>query len=167
MDKIAIGKIRTSTGISGYFKVLSFSGEVVHFKKLKGQSIEIRLKSRIKELQIEDVKMSGSNITMKAAGIDTPEDAKKMSGWDIYVVRENASACSEDEYYLADLCRCSLLLDGQIVGQVKAVSSNGVSDLLEVDVDGKTRLIPFLNQFVGRVDLEAETVELKEGWLLE
>ena len=35
MDDIAIGKIRTSHGVNGFVKVLSFSGQTDHFLKLK------------------------------------------------------------------------------------------------------------------------------------
>lgn len=167
MNKIAIGKVRTSTGVRGYFKVLSFSGEYVHFKDLKGHEVEIRHNSRVKNLSIEDVKMSGSNLTMKAVGIDSPEDARKLSGWEFYVERDKAASLKDGEYYLVDLCECSLVLNGKIIGKVKGVSDNGVSDLIEVEFDGKTRLIPLMEQYVGDVDLEAGTIELKEGWLLE
>lgn len=167
MDKIAIGKVRTSTGVRGYLKVLSFSGEVVHFKKLKGQLVEARLKSRMKNLKVEDVKMSGSNLTIKVEGIDNPEEAKKLSGWELFVEREKAAKLNKDEYYLVDLCKCSIVMDGKVIGDVKSVSENGVSDLLEVEFDGKVRLIPFLSQFIGKVDLKKETIELKEGWFLE
>ncbi len=167
MDKIAIGKVRTSTGVRGYFKVLSFSGEADHFKKLKGQNVEIRLNGRTKSLTIEDVRMSGMNLTIKAAGIDNPEDAKKLTGWEFYVERNRAVKLEKGEYYLADLCRCSLVMDGEIIGKIKGVSSNGISDMLEVEVEDKTRLIPFMEIYVGKVDLKNLTVELKEGWLLE
>ena len=167
MNEIAIGKVRTSTGVHGYFKVHSFSGEVAHFKKLKGHCVEIRDNGRGKTLSIEDVRMSGSSLTLKAVGIDSPEEAKKLVGWEFYVEREKAAVLGQGEFYLIDLCKCNLVMDGNIIAKVKGVSDNGVSDLLEIEVDGKTKLIPFLEQFVGDVDLEAGTIELKEGWLLE
>jgi len=167
MNEIAIGKIRTSTGVQGYFKVHSFSGEVAHFKKLKGQSVALRQNGREKNLLIEDVRMSGSSLTLKAVGIDSPEEAKKLTGWEFYVERKEAAVLGEGEFYLIDLCKCSLVMNGTLIGKVKGVSDNGVSDLIEVEFEGKTRLIPFLEQFVGDVDLEAGTIELKESWLLE
>ncbi|HAK44645.1 MAG TPA: 16S rRNA processing protein RimM [Spirochaeta sp.] len=167
MNKITIGKVRTSVGVRGYFKVLSFSGEVVHFKKLKGQAVEFRLNSRTKILAVEDVKMSGSNLTMKVEGIDNPEEAKKLSGWELFVEKNKAAKLKKDEYYLIDLCKCSIIMDGNVVGRVKGLSDNSVSDLLEVEVDGKVKLIPFMNQYIGEVNIKKGTIELKEGWLLE
>lgn len=167
MNEIAIGKIRTSTGVRGYFKVLSFSGEFVHFNKLKGHDVEIRKNGRSKTLSIEDVRMSGSSLTIKAKGIDSPEEAKKLAGWEFYVERKKAAVLGKGEFYLIDLYKCSLVMDGKHIAEVKGISDNGVSDLIEVEFEGKTRLIPFMDQFVGDVDIEAGTIELKEGWLLE
>ncbi len=167
MDKLAIGKVRTSTGVHGYVKVLSFSGEVSHFRKLKGQEIELRRDGRTKFCMIEDVRMSGSSPTMKISGVESPEEAKKFSGWELYVERDKAAVLNSGEYYLADLCKCRLIFDGKTVGVVKAISDNGISDLLEIDNEGKTVLIPFMEQYIGAVDIEAGTIELIEGWLLE
>ena len=167
MDKIAIGKVRTSTGVRGYFKVLSFSGEIVHFKKLKGQAVEIRNNGRSKSIFLQDVKMSGANLTIKAEGIDTPEDAKMLSGWEIVVERDQAAALGKDEFYIADLCGCKLVYKGETVGDIKAVTENGISDILEVEVDGKVKMVPFLNRYIGDVDTDKGIIELTEGWLLE
>jgi 16S rRNA processing protein RimM len=167
MDKIAIGKVRTSVGVQGYLKLLSFSGEIAHFKKLIGQSVEIRHKGRKKNLTVEDVKMSGASPIMKVAGIDSPEEAKKLSGWELYVEREKAAALGEDEYYLLDLCKCSLVMDGKPLGEIKSVLNNGVTDLLEVQLEDRIIMVPFTERFVGDVDLDSGTVELTEAWLLE
>jgi 16S rRNA processing protein RimM len=167
MAAVAIGKIRTSVGVRGFFKVLSFSGEVEHFKRLKEHQVELRYNEKIRFIKIEDVCMSGAVLTLKAEGIDSPEEAKKLSGWELYVDREKASPLGENEYYQADLCGCSLVLNGNTVGKITAVRENAVSELLEVEVDGKTRLIPFMERYVGDIDLELQTIELKEDWLLE
>ncbi|MDC7126819.1 MAG: ribosome maturation factor RimM [Spirochaetales bacterium] len=167
MEKLAIGKIRTSTGVKGFFKVLSFSGETNHFKKLKGTSVEIKNGSKTKYLKVDDVRISGSTPVMKVAGIDSPEEARKYSGWEILVERSLGAALGSNEFYLADLCKCKLVMNNQEIGEIKGVCDNGVSDMLEVVYNGKTVMIPFLDQFVGKVDLDAQTVELKEDWLLK
>ena len=167
MGRIAIGKVRTSVGVKGYFKVLSFSGETQHFKRLKGKEIDFQSGNRLEHFLIEDVRMSGSNLTMKVEGIETPEAAKKLSGWEIYVDRSSAASLAGNEYYLADLYGCRLVCSGKDAGMIIGICDNGLSDLLEVDTEKGTRLIPFMDIFVGKVDLEEGTVELREDWLLE
>lgn len=168
MNKITIGKVRTSVGVSGYFKVLSFSGEVNHFKKLKEYELEFSLNGKSRFYTVEDVKMSGSNLTMKVTGINSPEEAKKLSGAEILTERAKASSLKKGEFYNIDLCGCKIVIgDGHEVGTVKRVSENSLSDLLEVDTENGLRMIPFMERYVGEVDIEAGTIELKEEWLLQ
>ena len=167
MGKLSIGKVRTSSGIKGYFKVLSHSGETAHFKKLKGVTLDFKSRNCVKNLTIEDVRISGKLPLLKVVGVDSPEEAKKLSGYEIFVDRENAAPLKKKEFYHADLCNCSLIYNNTKIGNIKAVCDNGVSDMLEVDYNGKMILIPFLDRFVGEVDIDKQTVELKEDWFLE
>jgi 16S rRNA processing protein RimM len=48
------------------------------------------------------------------------------------------------------------------------VCEGGASELLEVELsDGRTVLVPFVEEYIGRVDLTAHTVELLVDWVLE
>jgi len=167
MSKITIGKVRTSVGVHGYFKVLSYSGEIAHFKKLKGHEVEFVLNGKSRLLTVEDIRMSGSNLTIKVTGIDGPEDARKLSGWEMITERSKAAALKKGEFYNTDLIGCKLVnLEKQAVGTIKSIFDNSVSDLLEVETDEGTKLIPFMDRYIGRVDIESGTIELLEEWLL-
>ncbi|MBI9105483.1 MAG: 16S rRNA processing protein RimM [Spirochaetales bacterium] len=168
MAKITIGKVRTSVGVRGYFKVLSFSGEEQHFRKMIGRDLEFRLKEQSRFYSVEDIKMSGTNLTMKVTGIDSPEDARKLSGSEIITERVNASTLKNGEFYNVDLCGCKMVtLDGRTVGTVKSVCENAVADILEVETDDGIRLIPFKDMYIGNVDIKAGIIELIEEWLLQ
>ncbi|MCK5197610.1 MAG: 16S rRNA processing protein RimM, partial [Spirochaetales bacterium] len=58
MDEIAIGKIRTSHGVKGFLKVLSFSGETEHFLELK--EFVLKKNGKTKVLTVESIRASGS-----------------------------------------------------------------------------------------------------------
>jgi len=50
---------------------------------------------------------------------------------------------------------------------VCAVCEGGNGSLLEIEVpSGKRYFVPFMNEYVGEVDLERRVVELKADWLL-
>jgi len=58
--------------------------------------------------------------------------------------------------------------DGAVVGTVTAVENFGASDLLEIKPPaGKKFFLPFVDDYVGEVDLDAGTVtvEIPEGLL--
>ncbi len=165
-QRLAIGTIRTSHGVSGFLKVRSLSGEVGHFSRL--ETVYIGSQAAPIPFEVEQVAPSkGGDVLLKLKGIDTPEDARRLSGKDIWADRGEAAPLKEGEYYLADLAGCRILSRGAEVGRVKAVIEGGSADLLEVvDAEGRTFLVPFLDRFVGEVDVQQGTIELKEESLL-
>jgi len=61
-------------------------------------------------------------------------------------------------------------MQGEIeLGMVRSTIEGGASDILEVELSGSGRavLVPFVDAWIGAVDIEARTIELREGWVLE
>ncbi|MBN2659101.1 MAG: 16S rRNA processing protein RimM [Spirochaetales bacterium] len=165
MGLIAIGKIRTSHGVKGFVKVVSFSGETDHYFDLK----KVTLKSDRSEqdYEIEEVKSLGDSVILKFEGIDTPEKARTLAGYEILVSRENAAPLEEGEFYHADLVQCSLQITGDVIGRVKSIIEGGGGELFEVELNsGETVLIPFRDEFIGEISIDSKLIELKEKWIL-
>lgn len=187
MDLLVTGVVRSAHGLNGYVKVESASGEVEHFA---GLSEVILRAGRLpdsgdagKRYEIEAVDGSAECFLVKFRGVDTPEQAKKIAGFEILVPRDKACPLSSGEFYVSDLCQCVLMYKGTPLGTITDVMEGGAGDLLEVTLsDGsvpesdtakaatsgnKTRLVPFRKEFVGKVDIKAKTVELMHRWILE
>ncbi|MGI5172566.1 16S rRNA processing protein RimM [Treponema sp. OMZ 840] len=145
-----IGVIRSPFGISGKVKVESTSGEVEHFFKLT--DVTLRKDEQAVPYTVESVESGTSCLLMKFKGIDSPEDAKKLSSWRIVVPRSMACPLNENEYYAEDLKGCTLLYwdtKGEkaeqkseaglpekpvVAGVVTGILEGGAGDLLEVAV---------------------------------
>lgn len=166
MENIAIGRILSSHGTKGQFKVRSFSGEIKHFSRL--QSVILAGNGRERSFDVEEVKPLGSDLLIKFKGIDTPEEAKLFSNWEILVDRSLAAPLKPGEIYVADLCKCKAFYRGEIIGEIISVTESGASDLLEIrGKGGKTFFIPFVDEWVGKVDLEERIIEIRESWEFE
>ncbi len=177
MDLLVTGFIRSSHGLDGFVKAESVSGEVAHFADLE----EVYLRPRGaegpgKRYGIEAVEGSSALLLLKFRGIDSPEEAKALSGLEILVPPDKACPLNEDEWYVDDLCQCYLVYEGNPIGRITNVLEGGAGDLLEVTLSegsdpevsgGKTRLVPMRSEFIGNVDIEAKTVELMHRWILE
>jgi 16S rRNA processing protein RimM len=166
MEKLAIGVVGRAHGVKGFFKVKSFSGETAHFLSLK----EIHLHKGNEDVGfvVETCRDLGSGVLLKLRGIDSPEAAAKYSLWEILVPRDKACPLGENEFYIADLCGCSVVTGDRVVGKVRSVLEGVTSDLLEVvDEKGRSYIVPFVDEHVGTVDLLGKTLELKSKWLLE
>lgn len=177
MDSMVTGYVRSAHGLDGFVKVESASGEVAHFADLDGVMLRFRGAEPCEtRYEIEAVEGSSSLLLVKFRGIETPEQAKQLAGAEIRVPRDKACPLEEGEWYVDDLCQCSLVYEGNPIGRITTVMEGGAGDLLEVTLSegsnpdqsgGKTRLIPMRNEFIGKVDLESKTVELMHRWILE
>jgi 16S rRNA processing protein RimM len=78
---------------------------------------------------------------MKCAGINSPEDAKKLSGSEILVPRNKACPLNEGEFYVEDLKQCKLVylsnekkpakLSGLAENTESAIFAGTITDVLE------------------------------------
>lgn len=165
-DQIAIGAVRTTHGVRGYLKVKSFSGDTEHFFKLN--SITLKSKNSSRRFEVEDIKPNGDQLLMKLKGINTPEEGKLYSSWEIWVPREMGSSLDDNEFYHADLNGCKVVLKGEPIGVVNSIMEGGGTDLLEVKLkDSQMKFIPFNKVFIGPIDIEKREIELLEGWILD
>lgn len=171
------GFIRSSHGVDGYVKVESTSGEISHFADLSEVTLRFGDKEHTeKRYEIEAVEGTPHCFLIKFRGIETLEQAKKIAGAEILVPRDKACPLEEGEYYVCDLVQCALVYKGTPVGTIIGVTEGGAGDLLEValtegsDVGNtcvKTVMVPLRKEFVGKIDLKAQTVELMHRWILE
>jgi len=163
---VAIGRVRTSHGVRGEVKVLSYSGVFSHFETL--QTISLRKGLVEKQLQVESFRWVGENLLLKFAGIDSPENAKLLADFEIWVSRDHAAPLEEGEVYLSDLVGCSLVFAGETKGQITGYLEGASKILLEVEkISGGTCIVPFQDVYLGDIDLTGRTVELKVDWILE
>jgi 16S rRNA processing protein RimM len=152
--------------VKGEVKVLSYSGEYDHFESFG--TVSARKGGAVKTLKVEAIRFSGETLLLKFAGIDSPEQAKLLADFELWVPRENAAPLEPGEVYLADLVGCALIFSGEEKGKVTGYLEGGSAVLLEVvKTDGSTCVVPFMDVYLGNIDLTGRTIELKADWLLE
>lgn len=165
MDMIAIGKIRTSHGVRGFVKIVTFSGETEHVFKLK--KVMLKSDGLEQEYLVEEVQPLGDSVILKFATVDSPENAKALAGMDIMVPRDKAAPLKKGEYYHADLYGCELTFDGEKLGRVNSIVEGGGGELFEVVLNsGETVLVPFRDEFIGDISVEKKLIELRNRWIL-
>ena len=188
---LVVGFIRGSHGFSGECKVESSSGEYEHLLKLK--EVTLRHGEFYKETKVESVSLGNAIAYVKFKGIDSDSDVQKYNRWEIEVPRKYCKPLKKDQWYIEDLRNCSLVYEGDdpatldaptVVGTITDVLEGGAGYLLEVSLsescscisddvkyspDGQVRtvLVPFRNEFVGKVDIKNGTIQLMHLWILE
>jgi len=169
-------------GLTGRLKIESYSGETSHLLGLKKVVLckgrgESRGKSRDEgqdkekncteqEYIIEEI--FTSPLSVKFAGIDSPEAARTLKGAEILVPREQAAPLNEGEFYIEDLRGLEVIAEGKTIGTISDVIEGGGGFLAEVLLgSGSRRLVPFRHEFFGKIDPAAGRAELLESWILE
>jgi 16S rRNA processing protein RimM len=159
---LACAVVTSTHGVAGELKVRSFSGETGHIAALR--EALFRKGALEKRLRFESVRLPGgsSAAIVKIAGVETPEQAARLVGWEIWVARADAAPLGLGEFYAADLCGCGVWLADKRIGGVRSVWDGGPAQLLEVEgEDGRTVLVPFTEHFVGDVDVARGRIELR------
>ncbi|MDR0448664.1 MAG: ribosome maturation factor RimM [Treponema sp.] len=151
-------------GLSGRVKIKSLSGEIKHLLKL--QKVVLRISGKEKEYAIEEI--FTTPLSVKFSEIDSPEAAKTLKGAEILVPRHLSASLGEGEFYIEDLRRLIVFVEGKPVGTIDDIIEGGGGFLVEILLSsGEKRLVPFRNEFFGPIDLAFGRLELLKSWILE
>ena len=105
---LAVGVISSTHGIAGELKVKSYSGEHAHLLGLR--EALLRKGDVERTVTFEWVRRQDPGVIVKVEGLETPEKARALVGWEIWVARSSADPLGSNEYYAADLCRCLIFV---------------------------------------------------------
>ncbi|NPA87670.1 ribosome maturation factor RimM [Caminibacter pacificus] len=123
--KIPIAKLGKSHGVRGWQKIHILSDFPEQFKP--GSTF----KSDREDLTIEKIDLKRGLVKIK--GIDTPEDAKKITNRQLYTTEEETREnikLKEGEYFWFDIEGCDVYEDGKRLGRVKEIERADVDYLL-------------------------------------
>ena len=105
----------------------------------------------------------GKGIVAHLCGVDDRNQAEALSGLDVCVLREQFDVLEDDEHYwyeLQGLKVYSLVEEARVLlGEVSGFLETGANDVLMVkgcshSIDQKERLIPYVDQFLLKVDTD-------------
>jgi len=158
--KIPIAKLGKSHGVKGWQKIHMLTDFPEQFQPGKTFSSD-----KI-DLTIEKVDLKRGLVKFK--GIDTPEDAKKITNRMLYTTEEETREnikLNKDEYFWFDIENCDVYEDGKKLGRVREIERADV-DYLVIDTDEelvkegypKRFLIDFKRN-VKDVDIENKKIE--------
>lgn len=154
-DHFRIGVITRPHGVLGEMKVYPVTDDIKRFKGMK----EILMgppegqKGDLSTVKVEGVRFQKNMVLLKLAGIESPEEARKLSQYQLYVKREDAIPLSDGEYYVSDLIGLSVLSEkGEKLGILKDVLKTAANDVYVVKGEREI-LVPAVKEYVLSIDL--------------
>ena len=157
---LLIGELTSPHGVKGQLKIKPLSDFEERFTKSGIRWIEINEILHEIEL-VTGRKLPGKSVyVVTLRGINSRNEAKRLSGSKIYVPIEDRPNLSECEYHLLDLVGLEVKSEenNEKIGCVLDLI-NGGNDLIEVQLlSGKKVLIPFVKEIIP-------TINIQQGWL--
>jgi 16S rRNA processing protein RimM len=156
-----MGRIAAPFGIKGWVKVQAFSEDpstLMDFESWRvGRGAEHKLYT------VEAIQDHSNTLVAKLAGIDDRDAAYALRGQEISVARSALPPPEENEYYWSDLIGLTAVnSEGIELGKVDSLMETGAHDVLVIK-GKREHLIPFVAQFVGKVDMAGRQIEVDWG----
>ncbi len=162
---ITIGKVVSTQGNEGEFKVLPLTDSTDRFKNIT--SIFIRKNINRKTLNIEKIRFKGNMVILKSEDIENINDARMIVGSYLEVERENAVKLPKDTYFVYEIIGLEVYTEDNIfLGKVENIISTGSNDVYIVKKEDKEELfIPAIHEVVKNIDLEKKriTIDMVDG----
>ncbi|UCC45514.1 MAG: 16S rRNA processing protein RimM [Candidatus Zixiibacteriota bacterium] len=164
---VSVGKLGKTRGVRGEIYVTPTTDFPDRFLNLK--EIFTSDRSDWVLMRIESSRMISGRPVLKFEGIESKEEAARLTNRELAVTRDQLVELPENSYYLFDLVGCTVI-DNESrkkLGTVTDVQQYPANDVYLIETeDGKEALIPAVKEFVIRVDIENKTVFVDRAGML-
>ena len=159
-ELILVGTIGAAHGLKGEVKVKSFTEDPAAIASYGPLHVE----GRQQELRIKRLRHASAVLIVQFEGVEDRTAAESLKGARLYVARAQLPPLASGVYYHSDLVGLAVMAGEERLGRVTQIVNFGGGDLLEVEREGTSLLVPFAG---ARVDLPGRSiaVELPEGFL--
>ncbi len=168
MNKVIVGKIVNTCGLKGEVKVINSSDFVSQrYKKNNVLIASNEDKSMNVYLTVSSFRKNDKFIYLKFKEINTIEEAQNLKECYLMIDGDELKNVNEDTFYHFQLLKMNVYYNEEKIGIIEEISDNGVQDLLRVKGEKVNFLVPFVDAFVEKIDIEKKEIVLKnlEGLL--
>lgn len=108
-----------------------------------------------REVKVLHTSIFKSFVLATLEGVDDMDKAMALKGKTLYAAREDFKL-GEGDYFIVDLIGLDVIdnISGKVYGRVTDVINRGASDIYVVKTESGERMMPAVDEFVKRVDLE-------------
>jgi 16S rRNA processing protein RimM len=171
-DLAQVGYVAGAYGLQGGIRITPFSADADALLTVKTWWVD---KPALRPVSVRTAKMHSGDIVATLVGLSDRDAAEALKGAAVNVSRREFPELPADEYYWSDLIGVDVVnLEGEALGRVTDMMHNGAQSILritpvpdlaagETDAKAPERLIPFVDQFVKTVDLEAKKITVDWG----
>lgn len=168
-ESVVVAEILRPRGIRGELLAFSQTDVPGRLETLKKATARLSDNSSDVPVEIENAWKHKDLWVLKFAGIETIGAAERFRGAELRVPFAERGRLADGEYFQADLIGCVVIdrKSGKPLGCVEGWQQHGGPPLMELQVDGREVLIPFVPPICHEVDLPGRkiVVDLPDGLL--
>lgn len=162
MDYYLIAEIEQPAGRKGFIRINPLSDFPKHLLKLK--EVYIDFWGLKKLFQVEEVKEFKKKFLLKFLNFDSLRDCRVLSGRKMYIDGKDLIKLPEKHFFIHDLIGLKVFGKQEILGVVKDVLKLPANDVMVIETkDGSEMMIPFVLQFIEKIEPEKREISLKVG----
>jgi 16S rRNA processing protein RimM len=167
LDRIIIAEIMRPRGNRGELLARSQTDVPARLETLQRAQARLANGADV-PVEITQAWLHKSDWVLKLAGIDSIDAAEAFRGADLWISAAERGALPSGLFFQSDLTGCQVVdrATARNLGVVTGWQQYGGPPLMEIQMDGREALIPFV-EAICQVDLPARiiTVDLPEGLL--
>lgn len=167
-ERVIVAEVLRPRGNRGEVLVKSLSDVPGRLEQLKRAHARLSSGADVC-IEISEAWMHAGGWVLKFASVDSITAAEHFRGADIWVPAHERASLPEGEFFESDLIGCALIdaASGTELGKVEGWQAGGGAPLMQLTIDGREVLIPFVPAICREVDLSARQikVDLPEGLL--
>ncbi|MFK7864944.1 MAG: ribosome maturation factor RimM [Pseudohongiellaceae bacterium] len=162
---VVLGKLGKAHGIKGWLRVISFTSPAENL--LEYHSFDAHRNGKHEKVEIDGYKQQAGGFIAHVKGVDTPEAARLLTGYELNVLVSELPVLEQDDIYWYQLEGLKVENQHQQnLGSVARLLETGANDVIVVQatassIDGRERLIPFIREsIISKIDLPNGIIEV-------
>jgi len=154
--RVVLGQVGGAFGVQGWVRIQSYTDPPANI--LKFERWQLGRAGDWREVEVEDGKVTAKGVLAKFAGVETPEDARLVTGSEIAVTRAELPKPAPGEYYWSDLEGLAAFgQNDQPLGRIEEFRATPSGTVVVIRGE-RQHWVPFVKERIVSVDLDAGRV---------
>ena len=158
---VAFGQFGRPFGVRGELRFRPYNPDSPLLRK--GRIVQIgRSPEDCIEYRVEQVRFDAKGAIVKLEGFFDRDQVRALTSLTWYEMRDAFPDLGEDEIYLVDLIGMEAVREnGDVIGRVVDILEHGPYDTLAIRTKRKEVLVPNVDEFVVRTDMDARRIIIR------
>ena len=155
-----VGKVLKAHGVKGEVKVLPLTDFPERFAE--GGVLTILEGEAVRKLTIKRSKFYRGLWIIKFYEVQTREQAEELAGKELCIREEELFSLPPGVFYIHDIVGCEVwTVEGELVGIVKDVITQGPQDIYVVESKAGEIYLPAVEAFIKAIDVEHKRIDIE------